>query len=125
MVRQRWLRCLCRCARQPCTAEAAGSHCLCAACAPLPLSHLPVLCHLPAPRSKTLIGDYLGERDDFNLRVMHCYVDALEFTDQDFDEAIRCGEEALGLALGRRWSAWCLEAQEFWCCLCCSPGHPA
>ena len=43
------------------------------------------------PRSKTLIGDYLGERDDFNLRVMHCYVDALEFTEQEFDEAIRCG----------------------------------
>lgn len=42
-------------------------------------------------RSKTLIGDYLGERDDFNLRVMHCYVDALDFTEQDFDEAIRWG----------------------------------
>ncbi|PSC72251.1 brefeldin A-inhibited guanine nucleotide-exchange 2-like [Micractinium conductrix] len=39
--------------------------------------------------SKTLIGDYLGERDDFNLKVMHSYVDALEFTTMDFDDAIR------------------------------------
>jgi brefeldin A-inhibited guanine nucleotide-exchange protein len=36
-----------------------------------------------------LVGDYLGERDDFNLRVMHCYVDALDFGGLDFDEAIR------------------------------------
>ena len=45
---------------------------------------------LPLPGcSKTLIGDYLGERDDFNLRVMHRYVDALDFDAMDFDEAIR------------------------------------
>lgn len=43
------------------------------------------------PCSKTLIGDYLGERDDFNLKVMHSYVDALDFTEMDFDEAIRWG----------------------------------
>lgn len=47
----------------------------------------PALC--PRLCSKTLIGDYLGERDDFNLRVMHCYVDALAFEGMDFDEAIR------------------------------------
>jgi brefeldin A-inhibited guanine nucleotide-exchange protein len=38
---------------------------------------------------KTLIGDYLGEREDFNLKVMHCYVDALDFSDMEFDTAIR------------------------------------
>eukprot|EP00775_Hariotina_reticulata_P008270 gene8270-8458_t len=38
---------------------------------------------------KTLIGDYLGEREDFNLKVMHCYVDALDFSDMEFDSAIR------------------------------------
>lgn len=38
---------------------------------------------------KTLIGDYLGEREDFNLKVMHAFVDALDFTDLEFDTAIR------------------------------------
>ncbi len=38
---------------------------------------------------KTMVGDYLGERDDFHIRVMHAYVDLLEFGDLDFDAAIR------------------------------------
>lgn len=38
---------------------------------------------------KTLIGDYLGEREDFNLKVMHAYVDALDFSGLEFDTAIR------------------------------------
>lgn len=38
---------------------------------------------------KTLIGDYLGEREDFNLRVMHAFVDALDFSGLEFDTAIR------------------------------------
>lgn len=38
---------------------------------------------------KTLIGDYLGEREDFNLKVMHAYVDSLDFTELEFDSAIR------------------------------------
>ncbi|XP_057859507.1 brefeldin A-inhibited guanine nucleotide-exchange protein 2 isoform X2 [Cryptomeria japonica] len=38
---------------------------------------------------KTLIGDYLGERDDFSLRVMHAYVDSFNFQDMQFDEALR------------------------------------
>ena len=38
---------------------------------------------------KTLIGDYLGEREDFNLKVMHAYVDALDFSGLEFDMAIR------------------------------------
>ncbi|KAF0931449.1 hypothetical protein E2562_004573 [Oryza meyeriana var. granulata] len=37
----------------------------------------------------TMIGDYLGERDDFPLKVMHAYVDALNFKGMDFGEAIR------------------------------------
>ncbi|KAH9321828.1 hypothetical protein KI387_016467, partial [Taxus chinensis] len=38
---------------------------------------------------KTLIGDYLGERDDFSLRVMHAYVDSFNFQGMQFDEALR------------------------------------
>lgn len=38
---------------------------------------------------KTLIGDYLGEREDLSLKVMHAYVDSFEFQGMEFDEAIR------------------------------------
>ncbi|KAK3134121.1 hypothetical protein QOZ80_6AG0545240 [Eleusine coracana subsp. coracana] len=37
----------------------------------------------------TMIGDYLGERDDFPLKVMHAYVDTLNFKGMDFGQAIR------------------------------------
>ncbi|XP_044961916.1 brefeldin A-inhibited guanine nucleotide-exchange protein 1-like [Hordeum vulgare subsp. vulgare] len=37
----------------------------------------------------TMVGDYLGERDEFPLKVMHAYVDALNFKGLDFGEAIR------------------------------------
>ncbi|XP_074286322.1 brefeldin A-inhibited guanine nucleotide-exchange protein 1 isoform X2 [Silene latifolia] len=37
----------------------------------------------------TVIGDYLGERDDFPLKVMHAYVDSFDFDKRDFGEAIR------------------------------------
>ncbi|KAJ0988116.1 hypothetical protein J5N97_006472 [Dioscorea zingiberensis] len=39
--------------------------------------------------NETVIGDYLGERDDFPLKVMHAYVDSLNFEGMDFGEAIR------------------------------------
>ncbi|KAJ4949976.1 hypothetical protein NE237_026808 [Protea cynaroides] len=39
--------------------------------------------------NKTLIGDYLGEREDLPLKVMHAYVDSFEFQGMEFDEAIR------------------------------------
>ncbi|KAJ6940252.1 brefeldin A-inhibited guanine nucleotide-exchange protein 2-like [Populus alba x Populus x berolinensis] len=39
--------------------------------------------------NKTLIGDYLGEREDFSLKVMHAYVDSFDFCGLEFDEAIR------------------------------------
>ncbi|KAM5554931.1 brefeldin A-inhibited guanine nucleotide-exchange protein 2 [Rosa sericea] len=39
--------------------------------------------------NKTLIGDYLGEREDLSLKVMHAYVDSFDFQDLEFDEAIR------------------------------------
>ncbi|XP_078439821.1 brefeldin A-inhibited guanine nucleotide-exchange protein 2-like [Wolffia australiana] len=39
--------------------------------------------------NKTLIGDYLGERDDLPLKVMHAYVDSYDFQGMDFDEAIQ------------------------------------
>lgn len=38
---------------------------------------------------KTLVGDYLGDRDDYNLKVMHAYVDAVNFNELEFDNAIR------------------------------------
>ncbi|GER31255.1 brefeldin A-inhibited guanine nucleotide-exchange protein [Striga asiatica] len=38
---------------------------------------------------KTLIGDYLGERDELSLKVMHAYVDSFDFQGKEFDEAIR------------------------------------
>ncbi|XP_062229284.1 brefeldin A-inhibited guanine nucleotide-exchange protein 1-like isoform X1 [Phragmites australis] len=37
----------------------------------------------------TMIGDYLGERDDFPLKVMHAYVDTSNFEGMDFGQAIR------------------------------------
>ncbi|KAJ3682434.1 hypothetical protein LUZ60_015007 [Juncus effusus] len=39
--------------------------------------------------NKTLIGDYLGEREDLSLKVMHAYVDSFEFQGMEFDNAIR------------------------------------
>ncbi|OVA00690.1 SEC7-like [Macleaya cordata] len=39
--------------------------------------------------NETMIGDYLGERDDFSLKVMHAYVDSFNFEAMDFGEAIR------------------------------------
>ncbi|KAI3449141.1 hypothetical protein Pfo_005806 [Paulownia fortunei] len=39
--------------------------------------------------NKTLIGDYLGEREDSSLKVMHAYVDSFDFQCMEFDEAIR------------------------------------
>ncbi|KAL7158558.1 hypothetical protein ABFS83_02G151900 [Erythranthe nasuta] len=39
--------------------------------------------------NKSLIGDYLGEREDLSLKVMHAYVDSFEFQGKEFDEAIR------------------------------------
>nr|XP_027108154.1 brefeldin A-inhibited guanine nucleotide-exchange protein 2 [Coffea arabica] len=39
--------------------------------------------------NKTLIGDYLGEREDLSLKVMHAYVDSFDFQGMQFDEAIR------------------------------------
>lgn len=37
----------------------------------------------------TVIGDYLGEREEFPLKVMHAYVDSFNFDGMDFGEAIR------------------------------------
>lgn len=37
----------------------------------------------------TVIGDYLGEREDFPLKVMHAYVDAFNYENMDFGQALR------------------------------------
>lgn len=39
--------------------------------------------------NETIIGDYLGEREEFPLKVMHAYVDSFNFKEMDFGEAIR------------------------------------
>lgn len=39
--------------------------------------------------NKTMVGEYLGEREDMCLKVMHAYVDAMDYTKLEFDEAIR------------------------------------
>lgn len=39
--------------------------------------------------NENMIGDYLGERDEFALKVMHAYVDSFNFKSMDFGEAIR------------------------------------
>lgn len=39
--------------------------------------------------NETVIGDYLGEREEFPLKVMHAYVDSFNFKVMDFGEAIR------------------------------------
>ncbi|KAJ1413649.1 Sec7, C-terminal [Sesbania bispinosa] len=39
--------------------------------------------------NKTLIGDYLGEREELPLKVMHAYVESFNFQGMEFDEAIR------------------------------------
>ncbi|KAJ4966640.1 hypothetical protein NE237_018489 [Protea cynaroides] len=39
--------------------------------------------------NETMIGDYLGEREELSLKVMHAYVDSFNFEGKDFGEAIR------------------------------------
>ena len=39
--------------------------------------------------NKTMIGEYLGEREETCIRVMHAYVDAMDFSGAEFDAAIR------------------------------------
>ncbi|KAJ0076532.1 hypothetical protein Patl1_35588 [Pistacia atlantica] len=43
----------------------------------------------PTGLNEGMIGDYLGEREEFSLRVMHAYVDSFNFKGMDFGEAIR------------------------------------
>ncbi|XP_072102456.1 cytohesin-2 isoform X1 [Mobula birostris] len=39
--------------------------------------------------NKTAIGDYLGERDEFNIKVLHAFVELHEFTDLNLVQALR------------------------------------
>lgn len=36
-----------------------------------------------------MIGDYLGQHEEFQLSVMHAYVDDMKFVNMKFDQAIR------------------------------------
>ncbi|KAH8504679.1 hypothetical protein H0E87_012060 [Populus deltoides] len=39
--------------------------------------------------NKAMIGDYLGQHEEFPLAVMHAYVDSMKFSEMKFDTAIR------------------------------------
>ncbi|XP_016532059.1 cytohesin-1-like isoform X1 [Poecilia formosa] len=39
--------------------------------------------------NKTAIGDYLGERDEFNIKVLHAFLELHEFTDLNLVQALR------------------------------------
>ena len=39
--------------------------------------------------NKTTIGEYMGEKEDIPIKVMHAYTDALDFTEMTFDDALR------------------------------------
>uniref|UniRef100_A0A4W6DSB2 Cytohesin 1b n=1 Tax=Lates calcarifer TaxID=8187 RepID=A0A4W6DSB2_LATCA len=39
--------------------------------------------------NKTAIGDYLGERDEFNIEVLHAFLELHEFTDLNLVQALR------------------------------------
>lgn len=39
--------------------------------------------------NKTMIGEYLGEREDTCIRVMHAFIDGLDFSGLEFDTSIR------------------------------------
>ncbi|KAK3529580.1 hypothetical protein QTP70_032003 [Hemibagrus guttatus] len=39
--------------------------------------------------NKTAIGDYLGERDEFNIKILHAFVELHEFTDLNLVQALR------------------------------------
>ncbi|KAF1617135.1 UNVERIFIED_CONTAM: Cytohesin-1, partial [Eudyptes pachyrhynchus] len=39
--------------------------------------------------NKTAIGDYLGERDEFSIQVLHAFVELHEFTDLNLVQALR------------------------------------
>ena len=43
---------------------------------------------------KTMIGDYLGDRKDFNLQVLDSYVKSLSFVGMTFDVALRLGAQS-------------------------------
>ena len=60
--------------------------------------------------NKTMVGEYLGEREDMCLKVMHAYVDAMNFADAQFDEAIRYKNSHL--------LAYCLHNQMYACFVC-------
>eukprot|EP00891_Asterochloris_glomerata_P002829 jgi/Astpho2/2829/e_gw1.00050.8.1_t len=52
--------------------------------------------------NKTMVGDYLGGREDMCIKVMHAYVDAMDFSGQSLDESIRKFLEGFRLP-GEAW----------------------
>ena len=55
--------------------------------------------------NKTVVGDYLGEREDESLKVMRAYVDAMDFSGFGLDDAIqKVLRKALGYPVSHRKS---------------------
>lgn len=48
-------------------------------------------------RPQTQVGEYLGENIKFNIEVMYCYVDQLDFCGRDFVSALRAFLEGFRL----------------------------
>ncbi|GBG74811.1 hypothetical protein CBR_g19322 [Chara braunii] len=46
---------------------------------------------------KNLLGEYFGDRDDFNIKVLHAYVSEFDFTDMSLDTALRTFLESFRL----------------------------
>lgn len=46
--------------------------------------HLMFVCYM-----QVMIGEYLGQHEEFPLAVMHAYVDSMKFSGLKFDAAIR------------------------------------
>lgn len=62
--------------------------------------------------NKTMIGEYMGEKEDVPIKVMHAYTDALDFTDMTFDDALRCVvADGAGVADGCRYT--CIAHRRF------------
>ncbi|CEI86105.1 hypothetical protein RMCBS344292_00550 [Rhizopus microsporus] len=47
--------------------------------------------------NKTAIGEYLGEHDEENIRIMHLFVDEMDFSGMNFTEALRAYLQAFRL----------------------------
>jgi len=67
-----------------------------------------------------MIGDYLGQHEEFPLAVMHAYVDSMKFSGMKFDNAIREFLKGFRLPGEAQKIDRIMEkfAERYWGCLC-------